>query len=173
MSLRQQIDRSLTLSKLRTKQLLVATDGGQQVTCELECLESLACEFSRLTLTSDVLNTATPKELDQVSASLSNRLTYLLEPIRPVEFDATSFVVQMRSTPPHRTVDGTSYFEFIVGRSELELRRYLKQPGSARRLVPAQVTREVLLKLIGDFETVLHELANSRIKDTSRRYIQK
>jgi hypothetical protein len=113
------------------KQLLVASDGGQQLTCELTCLESL-------------------------------RLSYLLEPIRPVECDAGLMVVQMRSTPPQRIADEIKYFELTVGRSGLYLHRYSKHLSSDRRLIPVQVTREVLLKLVGDVESVLHDLVSKR-----------
>ena len=54
--------------------------------------------------------------------------------------------------------EGTTYFELIVRRGELELCRYSKHAGSERRIIPTQVTREVLLKLVGDVESALHGL---------------
>jgi hypothetical protein len=59
----------------------------------------------------------------------------------------------MRSNPPQKDEHQTSYYELVVRRGgEIALCRYVKEPGEARRTVPACVTREVLLRLIGDFE---------------------
>ena len=91
-------------------------------------------------------------QLKKVADALSKRLTYLLEPISPIEVDADQCVVQLRSNPPQRDDNGTQYYELLVRRGgELSLRRYQKQSGGVRQGVPAQVTREVFLRLIGDF----------------------
>ncbi len=79
-------------------------------------------------------------------------MTYLLEPISPIELDSQGCVVQMRSTPPQKDADRTSYYELLVSRSgELSLVRYTRLAGQPREIIPAQVTREVLLRLAGDF----------------------
>jgi hypothetical protein len=128
----------------------------------LTCLESLACEFNRLTIASETLKTVTPEELNQLCKNLSDRLTYLLEPIHLIESDTALMVVQMRSAPPQRDVGETKYFEVTVARGELQLGRYSKQSGRERRLIPVQITREALLKLIGDVESALHDLTRKR-----------
>ena len=87
---------------------------------------------------------------------LSARLTYLMEPIRPIEIDADACVAQLRSSPPQRDDDGRSYYELTVRRGgEIALCRYRKEPGTVRQQIPATVTREVLLRLADDFEAVL------------------
>ena len=59
---------------------------------------------------------ADPRDLERIGKSLSERLTYLMEPISPIEIDADACVVQLRSNPPQRDDDGRSYYELIVRR---------------------------------------------------------
>ncbi|HEX3726104.1 MAG TPA: hypothetical protein VHV08_07665, partial [Pirellulales bacterium] len=83
---------------------------------------------------------------------LAARLTYLLEPISPVEIDDQRCIVQMRSSPPQREPDRTTYYELLVDRGgRISLSRYARPRGQTRELIPAQVTREVLLRLASDF----------------------
>ena len=91
-----------------------------------------------------------------MAENLSKRLTYLLEPISPIETDAQGCVVQLRSNPPHKDTDRTSYYELLVSRAgELSLCRYTRPAGGTRQLIPAELTREVLCRLAGDFEAVV------------------
>jgi hypothetical protein len=79
-----------------------------------------------------------------------------MEPISPIEFDAQGCVVQLRSAPPQRDDDGRSYYELLVRRGgEISLARYRKDNGGSRRQIAATVTREVLVRLAGDFCAVL------------------
>ncbi len=69
-----------------------------------------------------------------------------------MEVDAEQCIVQLRSNPPQKDDDGTSYYELLVARGgRLSLCRWLKERGQPRRIIPAQVTREVFLRLIADF----------------------
>ena len=98
----------------------------------------------------------TAVDLERIGNDLASRVTYLMEPIRPIEIDADACVVQMRSTPPQKDDDGRSYYELLVRRGgEIALTRYRKEPGTPRQQIPATVTREVLLRLAGDFSAVL------------------
>lgn len=133
-------------------QLLEAADTGQQLRCDLVALDTLACSFTSLKLASTTLAGAALDKLTAVANHLSRRLTYLLEPISPVEIDALGCLVQMRSNPPSKDADGTSYYELLVSRSgDLSLCRYSRAAGSSRTPIPAHVTREVLLRLVADF----------------------
>jgi hypothetical protein len=128
------------------------SDDGQRLTAQIVALDALALAFDHLTLVSDSLATAPIEQLKKVADLLSKRLTYLLEPISPIEVDADQCVVQLRSNPPQRDDNGTRYYELLVRRGgEISLRRYQKQPGGVREAVPAQVTREVFLRLVSDF----------------------
>lgn len=135
---------------------LVAAVPGERLLCELTALDRVGCELTRFTLSADRLSHATMDELKQISEALAKRLTYLLEPIRPIEQDADQCVVQMRSVPPQRDADVASYYEVLVRRGgELSLCRWTKSPGDARRQLPVHVTREVFLRLIGDFSAAI------------------
>lgn len=137
-------------------QVLQAADAGERLAVELVSLDSLASAFDRLLVESDALAGVGMDRVQKISEDLSKKLNYLLEPIAPVEADADRCVVQLRSNPPDAQGDRTTYYELLVSRGgELSLCRYSAQPGQLRRRIPAQVTREVLLRLIGDFQSVL------------------
>lgn len=136
-------------------QMIRALDGPRELTCELAALDTLGCAFLRLALTTDDLAGASPARLQKISDALAGRLTYLLEPISPIEVDEERCIVQMRSNPPQHNEGKSSYYELLVRRGgEISLCRYEKSPSQARQAVPAQVTREVLLRLVGDFAAV-------------------
>src|SRR5262245_39427665 len=134
------------------KQSLQVTDADQQLTAELLTLDALALAFEHVSLSSAALAAAPIDRLKNVADTLSKRLTYLLEPISPVEVDANQCVVQLRSNPPQRDDNGTRYYELLVRRGgELSLRRFQKESGGVRGTIPAHVTREVFLRLADDF----------------------
>jgi hypothetical protein len=135
-----------------TGHTLAAAGPGERLQCELTTLDRVGCEFTRFALHADKLSSATMDQLKRVSEALAARLTYLLEPIKPIEQDADQCVIQMRSVPPQREADVTSYYEVLVRRGgELSLCRWAKASGNARQQLPAQVTREVFLRLVSDF----------------------
>jgi hypothetical protein len=102
------------------------------------------------------LAAADAPHLERIGKALAERVTYLMEPIAPIEVDAAACVVQLRSNPPQRDDDGRSYYELMVRcGGEIALVRYRKENGDARRQIPATLTREVLSRLVGDFCAVL------------------
>ena len=126
--------------------------AGQRVQAEIVALDTLACAFNYLGVELDSLAAAPVGVLKQVADRLSHRLTYLLEPITAVEVDADQCAVQLRSNPPQKDDNGTSYYELLVKKGGLiSLSRFKKEPRDVRRLVPAHVTREVFLRLVDDF----------------------
>ena len=140
-----------------TSRLLTASVNGQSLECELLALDSLACAFVRFNLQSAALAGAAMDKLKKVADDLSRRLTYLLEPISPLEIDALGCLVQLRSSPPAKDADGTSYYELLVKHTgDVSLCRFNRPPGAPRNAIPAQVTREVLLRLVADFSAVAH-----------------
>jgi len=132
----------------------LGADGGR-LECHLVALDTLGCAFTRLALHSDRVAALSTGELQEVASRLSSKLTYLLEPISPIETDAHGCVVQLRSNPPQKEADRTSYYELLVSRDGwLSLARYSRPSGQKREVIPAHVTREVLLRLVGDFQSV-------------------
>jgi hypothetical protein len=153
MTLQEQLQQQLTGSQPFSsgEQVLEASEGARSLRCELVALDSLACAFTRLSLRSDALRQLSSAQLRAAAEGLAKRLTYLLEPIRPIEVDAEGAVVQLRSDPPHKETDRTSYYELLLSRGcELSLVRYARPAGQPRQPIAAQVTREVLVRLAGD-----------------------
>lgn len=135
-------------------QVVEATDAGQHLRVELVALDRLACALDEFVLHSDALRGANAERLKKVAEKLSTSLTYLLEPIAPIEIDAHGCTVQMRSNPPQKDASQTSYYELLVRDSgDLSLCRFVRPNGQSRTRIPAEVTREVLLRLVGDFAT--------------------
>ena len=131
-------------------------DGARRLSCNIVDHNPLAISFEWLRLATTELAAASAPELERIGKALSERLTYLMEPIAPIEIDAAGCVVQLRSNPPQRDDDGRTYYEITVRRGgEIALARYRKEAGTARRQITANVTREVLLRLVGDFCAVL------------------
>jgi hypothetical protein len=136
-------------------QVLAAEHSGQRLTCQLTALESLACAFTQLNVASDALADASPRRLKELGELLSKRLSYLLEPISPIEVDTEQCVVQLRSNPPQQGDGQSSYYELLVRKGgDINLCRYTKLKGQPRAVSPAHITREVLLRLIADFSSV-------------------
>jgi len=125
---------------------------GERLTCELTALDSLACALVALECHSDRLRGANPRRLEEIAAALSKKLSYLLEPIHPIETDCDRCVVQMRSSPPRKHAAGTDYYELLVtAAGTIGLARYSRAPGAARAPIAARLTHEVLVRLAGDF----------------------
>jgi hypothetical protein len=136
--------------------VVAVADGPRNLTCNIVEHNSLAVVFNLMRLATTELASATAVDLERISSALATKLTYLMEPIRPIELDVDACVVQMRSNPPQKDDDGRSYYELLVRRGgEIALSRYRKEPGTPRQQIPATVTREVLFRLAGDFSAVL------------------
>jgi hypothetical protein len=128
----------------------------QTLTCDIVERNALAVSFNVLRLATAELASADAARLERIGKALAAKLTYLMEPISPIEIDADACVVQLRSSPPQRDDDGRSYYELLVRRGgEIALTRFRKENGDARRPIAVTVTREVLLRLASDFCTVL------------------
>jgi hypothetical protein len=126
--------------------------GALLLTCQLTALDSLACAVVELELHSDRLSGAGAKRLEEIASALSKRLSYLLEPIHPIETDTDRCIVQMRSSPPRKHAAGTDYYELLVtAGGTIHLARYSRAPGATRAPIAAQFTHEVLVRLAGDF----------------------
>lgn len=137
----------------------VSGRGLLQVDCEigrieadLVAVDAIGCSFQTLGLTTGKLANASLDELKAISETLTGKLTYLLEPIGLVEADADRCSIQLRSNPPKKGEDETSYYELMVRRGgDITLSRYSKKTGQLRQIIPANVTREVLGRLADDF----------------------
>ena len=156
MTLQAQLKQELEHLGTGGAKTLDVTADPLHLTCDLVARDSLGVSFNTLRLSTARLAQATVAELERISKALAGRLTYLMEPINPIETDAEACTVQLRSKPPQKDDNGRTYYELIVRRGgELSLCRFRKEAASAREQVPATVTREVLVRLAGDFAAVL------------------
>lgn len=129
-----------------------ARDGGRRLSLGVARVDALAVAFTELRLETPALAGAPVARVRSVAERLSERVTYLLEPLTPVEIDRDLAVVQMRSTAPHEDGESTAYYELLVRTGgSLALRRYRKPRGALREPLDATVTREALARLVGDF----------------------
>lgn len=156
MTLQSQLDLELTNIGSGGAANVAVDEEPRQLLCEIVERNALAISFTVLRLSTAELANSTVADLERFGKSLSSRLTYLMEPISPIELDSAACVVQLRSTPPQQDDDGRSYYELMVRRGgEISLRRFRKVAGVSRQPIAANVTREVLLRLVGDFCAVL------------------
>lgn len=153
MSIRPDIERELKrIQAVTGRGLLQVQTSTGLVEADLVGVDAIGCAFQTLAYTTDKLAAATLDELKAISQTLTAKLTYLLEPIGLVEADSDRCSVQLRSSPPQKNDDGTSYYELMVRKGgDITLSRYSKKSGQLRQIVPAQVTREVLGRLADDF----------------------
>jgi hypothetical protein len=161
MSLKTKVSDALDLLSASTpgesepKTINIEADG-LRLTCEALEVGTLGCAFQRFELASDKLARAETPRLREISEQLSAKLTYLLEAISPIEIDEAGCVVQLRSNPPHKDENGTSYYELLVRRGgSLTLCRYNRPKDTARQTLTAHVTREVFLRLVEDFSAAV------------------
>lgn len=131
---------------------LTAADGGDRLALGLVRADTLGVAMTELRLGTDCLRDASVERVREVANDLTARVTYLLEPLTPIEFDQELAVVQLRSVNPARGEDGATYYELLVRTGgSVSLRRYRKPPRGLREAVDATVTREVLGRLADDF----------------------
>jgi hypothetical protein len=143
----------------QSNQLVVVADGPRTVRGAIDRCEALAVGASEFVLESSELSGVDVAKLESASRSLCGRVNYLLEPIAPIETDADSCTVQMRSNPPLAGDTGTIYYELLLRRGgSIELARYEKQPSAPRVRVAATLTHEVIGRLIEDFNATVEEI---------------
>jgi hypothetical protein len=156
MTLQKQFEQELIQLGSGGAATVAVSDSPRQLTCDVVERNALAVSFNQLRLATTELASADAQKLESIGKALAARLTYLMEPIAPIEIDAAACVVQLRSNPPQRDDDGRSYYELMVRRGgEIALTRHRKENGGARQQIAATVTREVLVRLVGDFCEVL------------------
>jgi len=143
----------------KTHQRVSVSAGPRRLRCEVDRCDSLAVAVYEFVLETAELANVDIAKLKTASRSLCDRVTYLLEPISPIETDADGCVIQMRSHPPQQNDHGRYYYELLLTRGgALAMFRYEKNPGSVRTRVAAMLTHEVLGRLAEDFDATVADL---------------
>jgi len=153
MSIQPDIERELKrIQAVSGRGLLQVDCEVGRIEADLVAVDGIGCSFQTLGLSTGKLAGVSLDELKAISETLTGKLTYLLEPIGLVEADADRCSIQLRSSPPKKGEEETSYYELMVRRGgDITLSRYSKKTGQLRQIIPANVTREVLGRLADDF----------------------
>ncbi|MBW3540159.1 MAG: hypothetical protein KY476_07810 [Planctomycetes bacterium] len=127
---------------------------GVDLAIDFTAVDRMSCAFRELRLRVPALAAGGFDALKKWAEALSQRVTYLLENIGPLEFDPASGQVLIRSKAADAQPYGSSYYEVLLastGAGLFTLRRYRTQKGvGGREQVELQVTHEVLKKLVAD-----------------------
>lgn len=159
MRLRENILSQLSGTIGKQHQRVTAAAGPRIVRCEIDQCDQLAVAVYELVLETSELASVEIAKLQAASKALCERVTYLLEPISPIETDVDGCTVQMRSSPPQKQENGRFYYELFLRRGgSVALHRYEKQPGSIRQRVAATLTHEVLGRLVEDFDKTVDDV---------------
>ena len=143
------IDKELQQFLLTAKPGLFEYEAdGVLVRCEFTTIDSMACAIQELSVCRDVARTA--DQLRDTCETLSQQLSYLLEPIQVIECDAELSAVQMRSNPPQEAEQTRRYFELSASANRMTLCRYEKRQGQPRERVECVFTKEVAARLVHD-----------------------
>ena len=121
--------------------------------------DTMSCAFESMTLHVPQLVGHESSVLRDWADALSQRVTYLLENIGPIEIDESSCEILIRSTPPVTLGGATQFYEVLLGvqaNGTFLLRRYRSETGQpGRQSVDIQLTHETLRKLVADLvETI-------------------
>jgi len=152
-------DLSLALASLKgvssPSPITLHNAAGLTLRIEFTVVDSLSCAFREMTLEVPGLQSAAFATIEAWARNLSQRITYLLEQIGPLEIDPTAGEVLIRSTPPDQLPDGTQYYEIMLSQQAgaFVLKRYKSVKGTpGRTQVDLHVTHQVLDKLVDDLE---------------------
>ena len=132
---------------------------GLTIAIDLTAVDSLSCAFRELRLHVPKLIGVEFEALKQWADALSKRVTYLLEHIGPLEFSPDDGTVLMRSAPPDRGEQETTYYEILLQShpgGNFTLRRYRSERGRpGRQPVDIELTYTALKRLIDDLITTI------------------
>jgi hypothetical protein len=125
---------------------------GPTVEVDFTAVDSLGCAFRELRVSADELKNVPFETLKAWADDLCRKVTYLLEHIGPLELDSQAQTVLIRSTPPTREPEQTTFYEILVkAPGTLNLRRYSRAlRHSDREPCDIRIIHEVLLKLVAD-----------------------
>jgi hypothetical protein len=127
-------------------------EGGPAIAVDFTVVDSLSCAFRELRVSAEELKSSPFDTLQGWADALCKKVTYLLEHVGLLESDAAAQTVLIRSTPPSKQPEQTTFYEMLVqAPGTLSLRRYMRAADSAdRSSCDIQITHEVLAMLVQD-----------------------
>ncbi len=131
---------------------LAIEEGPCRLVLELTLASTVGVACDRLEFESSALEPRTFEAARSWAQRLSERVTYLLEPLKIMEADAASGAVLLRSAAPNHRDGRRTYFEATVtpeGRFTLT-RHAFDEANRQRQAVACQLTIETLERLADD-----------------------
>jgi hypothetical protein len=126
-------------------------------------VDTMSVAFESMTLHVPQLVGHESSVLREWADALSQRVTYLLENIGPIEIDESKREILIRSTPPVKSGGATQFYEVLLGaqaNGTFLLRRYRSETGQpGRQSVDIQLTHETLRKLVGDLVDTIPDVS--------------
>ena len=131
----------------------IAADGTT-IEAEMVAVDAHGCLVRAVQATSPRLTGGGVTLLQEWGEALSRRISYLLETLGLLEIDQEQGQVLIRSNPPDRQGNTTSYYEVLLseeGPGRFVLRRYETQKGTGgRAATDMQLTHQMLARLARD-----------------------
>jgi hypothetical protein len=127
-------------------------EGPHRLALRLTALDSVGVAFESLEFATAARPEWSSDALREWGNRLAGRVTYLMEPLKVLEVDATGGEVDIRSQSPTARNDHRGYYQvrlFKQGRLLME-RRAFDEASRQPRTVACQLTREVLERLADD-----------------------
>ena len=133
---------------------VTVADAGVELCVEFLAVDSMSCQVRRVQMTVPALASKTAAALQAWAQNLCQRISYLLEPLGPLELDLQNQQALIRSTKPSQLPNGAQYYEILLQTGTggvFTLQRYRTTKGTpGRDAVDMLLTHEVLLKLADD-----------------------
>ena len=124
-------------------------------------VDRMSCAFESLTLHVPHLVGREAGALHDWAEHLSQRVTYLLESIGPIEIDESGNQVLIRSNPPDVSQGATQFYEVLLSaqaNGTFLLKRYRTESGQpGRESVDILLTNQTLKKLVNDLVDTIPE----------------
>lgn len=153
-TLSQELPRLVGLNSTQPTTVTLPTTNGVDMAIDFTVVDTLSCAFRELRMDVPHLAGASFAVLKQWADALSQKITYLLENIGPLEFDPTTQQVLIRSRSPDVRSGGAKYYEVLLqcqSAGRFYLRRFHSDPAqSGRDQVDLAMTHETLMKLVED-----------------------
>lgn len=146
---------------LPARTVSVSDGSGVALSLDLLSVEMLGVSCEEIRLNVPALTGADLDKLKEWANGLCQRITYLLEQLGPLEYDAQANQVLIRSKPPDAVTSPgqTKFYEVLLsshGGGRFSLRRYQADHANPGRTpVPIRVTHEQLAKLVNDLVATL------------------
>lgn len=138
---------------------IVLDAAGLLARIDVAGAERLSCEVERLEVAPREPGRWSAGELRDRANRLCGKVTYLLEPLAPIEIDPLGARALVRSRSPRLKQDGLDYFELLAtGDRKLSMRRFhYDADRRVRDAVPFALTNEQLECLVVDLADAVAE----------------